>query len=123
MVKYFFVQGDENTNLEEVIPLPNVSSKCLSKVIEWVNHRKDVPDENSSWNRDFIRINPDFLFELALASNYLDIPDLLDLCCQTIGEMIIGKSAEEIKKNFNFKVNLPEDESETSDDRFGMLFS
>jgi hypothetical protein len=96
---------------------------CLRKAIEWTNHRKKISDGNSSWNCDFIRINPGFLFELVLAANYLDIPDLLDFCCRTIGDLIIGKSAEEMKINFDFKVSLPDDDFQTSDDRFRMIFS
>jgi len=88
-----------------------------------VNHREENPEENSSWNRDFIRTNPDFLFELVLAANYLDISDLLDFCCRTIGDLIIGNSAEEIKTNFNLKVNPSEDDFEASEDRFGIIFS
>ena len=45
------------------------------------------------------------------AANFLNIKDLLDLTCQTVADMIKGKTPEEIRKTFNIK-NTPEDEEE-----------
>ena len=49
---------------EEVVPLPNVDSKILDKVIEWAKHHEDNPvvikDEEAidwtglEWHRDFL---------------------------------------------------------------------
>ncbi|RVX03249.1 SKP1-like protein 11 [Vitis vinifera] len=38
-----------------------------------------------------------------LAANYLNIKSLLDLTCQTVADMIKGKTPEEIRKTFNIK--------------------
>jgi len=101
---------------EEVIPLPNVNSAILRKVIQWATHHKDdapvtEDDENkekrtddiSSWDADFLKVDQGTLFELILAANYLDIKGLLDVTCKTVANMIKGKTPEEIRKTFNIK--------------------
>ncbi len=46
-------------------------------------------------------------------SEYLNIKNLLDLTCQTVADMIKGKTPEEIRKTFNIKNDFtPEEEEE-----------
>ncbi|KAI3864417.1 hypothetical protein MKX03_007772 [Papaver bracteatum] len=74
------------------IPLPNVTSKILAK---------------------FVNVDQATLFDLILAANYLNIKELLDLTCQTVADMIKGKTPEEIRKTFNIKNDFtPEEEEE-----------
>ncbi|KAM3222137.1 SKP1-like protein 1B [Capsicum annuum] len=50
---------------------------------------------------------------LPKAANYLNIKSLLDFTCQTVVDMIKGKTPEEIRKTFNIKNNFtPEEEEE-----------
>nr|GEX92369.1 SKP1-like protein 1A [Tanacetum cinerariifolium] len=52
-------------------------------------------------------------FVLPIAANYLNIKSLLDLTCQTVADMIKGKTPEEIRKTFNIKNDFsPEEEEE-----------
>lgn len=66
---------------EEVVPLPNVNSAILKKVIQWATtHRDDPPpaedddgkdkrtDDISSWDADFLKVDQGTLFELILVS-------------------------------------------------------
>ncbi|KAA8524959.1 hypothetical protein F0562_011403 [Nyssa sinensis] len=47
------------------------------------------------------------------ATNYLNIKSLVDLTCQTVADMIKGKTPEEIRKTFNIKNDFtPEEEEE-----------
>jgi S-phase kinase-associated protein 1 len=120
------------------IPLPNVNSKILSKVIEYCNKHvhaaaaaaragaDDSGANNSSapttaasgedlknWDADFVKVDQATLFDLILAANYLNIKGLLDLTCQTVADMIKGKTPEEIRKTFNIKNDFsPEEEEE-----------
>ncbi|RUS22516.1 putative negative regulator sulfur controller-3 [Endogone sp. FLAS-F59071] len=109
------------------IPLPNVNSKVLKKVIEWCeHHRTDPPaptDENTEdrkrntdieeWDRKFMEVDQETLFEIILAANYLDIKPLLDVGCKTVANMIKGKSPEEIRKTFNIINDFtPEEEAQ-----------
>ncbi|XP_008811446.1 SKP1-like protein 1A [Phoenix dactylifera] len=112
------------------IPLPNVTSKILSKVIEYCKRHveasaaaskaaaedsssKLADDELKAWDAEFVRVDQATLFDLILAANYLNIKGLLDLTCQTVADMIKGKTPEEIRKTFNIKNDFtPEEEEE-----------
>lgn len=116
--------------LEEVstgagIPLQNVNSRILSKVIEYCKKHVDssraigdkpnatVEDELKGWDAEFVKVEQAVLFDLILAANYLNIKQLLDLTCQTVADMIKGKTPEEIRRQFNIKNDFtPEEEEE-----------
>ncbi|EMS59755.1 SKP1-like protein 4 [Triticum urartu] len=108
------------------IPLPNVDSKILSKVIEYCKKHVQVDAGSStstaaaapaedlkSFDAEFVKVDQATLFDLILAANYLNIKGLLDLTCQTVADMIKGKTPEEIRKTFNIKNDFtPEEEAE-----------
>ncbi|WVZ52272.1 hypothetical protein U9M48_003348 [Paspalum notatum var. saurae] len=118
------------------IPLPNVNSKILSKVIEYCNKHVHAAaaaskagsddagaaaanstaasgEDLKNWDADFVKVDQATLFDLILAANYLNIKGLLDLTCQTVADMIKGKTPEEIRKTFNIKNDFtPEEEEE-----------
>mmetsp|Transcript_5708 Transcript_5708/g.9289 ORF Transcript_5708/g.9289 Transcript_5708/m.9289 type:complete len:157 (-) Transcript_5708:443-913(-) len=107
----------EDTGSETTIPLPNVSSTILQKVIEYCRYHtenKNAPeDDQKGWDKDFVKVEQGPLFELILAANYLDIKPLLDLTCSTVADMIRGKTPEEIRRIFNIKNDFtPEEEEE-----------
>jgi len=91
----------EDTGTEMAVPLPNVTGSILGKVIEYCVYHSEHPtpvveekkdekrtDDISEWDLDYCKIDQPTLFELILAANYLDIKDLLDLCCKTVANMI-----------------------------------
>ncbi|CAK9224487.1 unnamed protein product [Sphagnum troendelagicum] len=114
----------EDTGMDHPIPLPNVSSKILAKVIEYCKYHVDnqkasddkpatPEDEIKAWDLDFVKVDQATLFELIRAAHYLRIKNLVDLTCQTVADMIKGKTPEEIKKTFNIKNDFtPEEEEE-----------
>ncbi|XP_033125092.1 S-phase kinase-associated protein 1 [Anneissia japonica] len=110
---------------EDAIPLPNVNSAILKKVIQWCTFHKDDPpppeDEENKEKRtddlcghdiEFLKVDQGTLFELILAANYLDIKGLLDATCKTVANMIKGKTPEEIRKTFNIKNDFTPGEEE-----------
>ncbi|RVW38586.1 SKP1-like protein 1A [Vitis vinifera] len=105
---------------DNAIPLPNVTSKILAKVIEYCKKHVESPkaeehavnDELKAWDADFVKVDQATLFDLILAANYLDIKSLLDLTCQTVADMIKGKTPEEIRKTFNIKNDFTPEEEE-----------
>ncbi|CAM0883422.1 unnamed protein product [Alopecurus aequalis] len=106
----------EDDCVENDVPLPNVGSKILAKVIEYCNkHVADSSEQEDlkSFDAKFIEVDQAMLFDVILAANYLDIKGLLDLSCQTVADMIKGKSVEDIRKTFNIVNDFtPEEEEE-----------
>ncbi|KAJ8624751.1 hypothetical protein MRB53_033281 [Persea americana] len=112
----------EDNCADNGIPLPNVTGKILAKVIEFCKKHVGIPndaddrsteEELKKWDNEFVKVDQDVLFDLILAANYLNIKSLLDLTCQTVADMIKGKTPEEIRKTFHI-VNdyTPEEEEE-----------
>ncbi|KAG6507488.1 hypothetical protein ZIOFF_032836 [Zingiber officinale] len=124
---------------EDSIPLPNVTSRILVKVIEYCQkHVLDDPAKSSddkaelkSWDDNFVKVDQATLFELMLvrfdifhlfcidsifwciqAANYMDIKGLLDLLCQSVADMITGKTPKEIRKTFSIKNDFTPEEEE-----------
>ncbi|KAH0919251.1 hypothetical protein HID58_026911 [Brassica napus] len=165
----------EDDCVDNGVPLPNVTSKILAKVIEYCKKHVDAAaskseavdgggssdDDLKAWDAEFMKIDQATLFELILgsygidrdlnrrfvdcyrvvdfeirvsfsrivsfkdwifreigivrfrAANYLNIKNLLDLTCQTVADMIKGKTPEEIRTTFNIKNDFsPEEEEE-----------
>ncbi|KAJ3289930.1 suppressor of kinetochore protein mutant [Borealophlyctis nickersoniae] len=115
---------------DQPIPLPNVTGKILSKVIEYCKHHKDDPpvlteedkdtfdssrkrsDDIDEWDGTFISVDNEELFEIILAANYLDIKPLLDLGCKTVANMIKGKTPQQIRDMFNIENDFTPEEEE-----------
>ncbi|XP_017040727.1 S-phase kinase-associated protein 1 [Drosophila ficusphila] len=105
--------GLESEN-DPVIPLPNVNSNILKKVLVWAKHHQadNEEEENaeeaaqpiveiSEWDASFLTMDQGTLFELILAANYLDIRNLMNAGCLTVANMIKGHTAEEIRQTFH----------------------
>lgn len=101
--------GDESNELD--IPLQNVSSETMTKVIEYLNYKqeteydkKDVTEDLKFF--DYVKMDDiaerDKLFQVILAANYLDNESLLSLGCKKVAEYIKGKPIEEIKEIFGY---------------------
>ncbi|CEI38979.1 hypothetical protein FVEN_g10062 [Fusarium venenatum] len=118
--------GDDSITQANPIPIPNVNEAVLRKVIEWCDHHRNDPpqaqdDESDArkkttdieeWDQKFMQVDQEMLFEIILASNYLDIKPLLDVGCKTVANMIKGKSPEEIRKTFNITNDFTPEEEE-----------
>ncbi|OMO85395.1 SKP1 component [Corchorus capsularis] len=103
------------------IPLPNVTSETLAKVIEYckkhveaaADQEKKPEDDMKAWDTEFMKVDQNTLFDLILAANYLNIKGLLDLTCKTVADMMKGKSPEETRRIFHIKNDYtPEEEAE-----------
>lgn len=123
----------EESEQNIVIPIPNVRSTILTKIIKWLEHHKRDPvisfstsnntsststddlrrtDPLDEWDKQFFTMDQEMMYEIILASNYLNIPQLLDSGCKMIANMIRGKSAEEIRQIFNIENDFTKEEEE-----------
>lgn len=110
------VDGSSGDDAKE-IPLPNMRSNVLAKVVEFCNHHyvepmKTIPkpiqyglgvaDHVQEWYADFASgLDDEMLFELLLAANYLDLAPLLEICAATVGLRAMNKTPEEVAREFN----------------------
>jgi S-phase kinase-associated protein 1 len=116
-------EGDKDA---DDIPLLNVKSTVLKKVVEYMRYHAENPPKDiekplkspnmaevvSQWDADFVDVDQELLFELILAANYMDIKPLLDLSCAKVASMIKGKNPEQIRKTFNIVNDFtPEEEA------------
>lgn len=115
---------EDDGDIEIDIPLPNVRTDVLKKVIEYCTHYEEeamtpikVPlksnkiDETvQEWYAKFCDVERAMLFELVTAANFMDIKPLLDLTCYAVAVLIMGKSADEMRKIFNISADFSPDE-------------
>jgi len=101
---------EEDLGSHRTIPLPPVSSQILEKVIQYCRYHvlhapHDVNSHNSRWDSEFLNNLGDHetFLKLVLASHYLGIKNLVDLTCQTIADMIRGKTPQQIRQILNIK--------------------
>ncbi|KEH36015.1 putative S-phase kinase-associated protein [Medicago truncatula] len=107
----------------EAIPLQDVTANILAMVIEYCKKHVDAAaassdgkpseDDLEDWDAEFVKVDKGTLFNLIDAANYLEIKSLLDLTCQTVADMMKGKTPEEIRNTFNIENDFtPQEEEE-----------
>ncbi|ODV63185.1 SCF ubiquitin ligase subunit SKP1 [Ascoidea rubescens DSM 1968] len=106
------------------IPVGNVRSSVMTKIIEWCKHHRNTtfPDDDfdepnkstpiDDWDKKFLEVDQDMLYEIILAANYLNIQPLLDAGCKVVAEMIKGKGVVEIRNTFNIVNDFSPEEEE-----------
>ena len=90
----------------------NVKGNILKKIVEYLEHYKDtepkeierpLPSQNfkecvDEFDFNFTDIDLNMIFEIVLASNYLDIKPLLELANAKVASILKGKTTEEIRR-------------------------
>ncbi|KAF8329485.1 S-phase kinase-associated protein 1A-like protein [Cantharellus anzutake] len=117
---------------KDPIPLLNVKSHVLTKVLEYCEHHRNEPlppldveysispsldimrrknTHISGWDQQYMKCEQELLFEVIQAASYLDIQSLLDLGCRTVANMMTGKSVDDIRQLFHIENDFtPEEE-------------
>ncbi|XP_054785418.1 SKP1-like protein 1 [Prosopis cineraria] len=124
----------DDLGVSDKIPLYNVNSVTLAKVMEYCQKHADhdeaaktetdiavigagaangvAMEELKQWDAEFLKVENQLLFDIILAANYMEIAGLLDSSCQAVADMIKGKSPEEIRRTFNIKNDFTPEEEE-----------
>ncbi|KAL0573254.1 hypothetical protein V5O48_008701 [Marasmius crinis-equi] len=109
------INGPELETSDQAIPLLNVSSDVLEKILEYCEYHRGEPlDQNNirnttEWDQNFIaQVNVDMLMKIIKAANYLEMKPLLELGAKTVADMIKGKSADQIRALLNIANGTPD---------------
>lgn len=117
--------GKLNADDDEVVPLVNVNTATLKKVLQWSTYHKNdwfllAEDDPaigarqplSSWDSEFFNVDQATLFEIIMAADYLDIKGLMNSACRTVANMIRAKTTEEMRKRLCMRNNFTPSEEE-----------
>jgi S-phase kinase-associated protein 1 len=96
--------------------LPSISPAIMDIIYAWMSRDTDeplkiprpVPSTDfskcvSAWYANFADRSLEVLYEVIIASNYLEITDLMDLFCAKLASMIKDKTPHQIIKTFNLE--------------------
>ena len=119
---------------ETVIPIPNVDGRTLEYVLQYMeyhHHNKAEPIEKPlkgkienyicEWDKAFLFTDlikdgdekqHSLLIDVINAANFLDLKDLLDLCCSAQASMVNGKTTEQIRELFGIVNDFTPEEEE-----------
>ncbi|OEL12856.1 SKP1-like protein 11 [Dichanthelium oligosanthes] len=104
--------------VEGGVPLPNVKSPAMSRVLEYLNKKHGAAalaaEEAREFEKAFFeKMTKEALFDVILAANYLDTEELLEAAMFCAGDRIRGKSVPEIREYFSLENDFtPEEEEE-----------
>ncbi len=102
-----------------------LSGRVLSKTVDFLHMHvhtpmaavekpivSDVLSEvvGSTEYAQFVDVDRDFVFELVLAANYMQIEPFLELVCAKLATMIKGKSPDQLRAAFDIPDEFTEDE-------------
>jgi hypothetical protein len=111
---------DDDDDDDNELPVPNIVSSIMVKVIEFMKHRSangpmrtiphpvtstDMTHMVSKWDAAFIDTDPDTRMELILAANMLDMPDLLSLGAAKVATLVPAMSDDELRQLFQITVD------------------
>ncbi|KAL9653012.1 hypothetical protein ABK040_015527 [Willaertia magna] len=124
-----------NNNKKITIPLKNIHSRALQKIVDYCNYyhknkenekeitkypiKKPIKSKTQfdeslcEFDLTFLEMDQSLLIELLLATNYLNIKNLLDLLTCKIASMITnGKSVENLRNMFEIESDFTKQEEE-----------
>ena len=128
MVTIKHAMEDVVDDSDNIIPLPNVESRIFTKIVDYGNKWVSLNDTEKTqikqsttiitdWEKEFFNMDHTSIFEIIIATNYLQMEVLLNAACKRVAVMITNKTTEEIRTMFNITNDFtPEEESAIRDE-------
>ncbi|XP_062227703.1 SKP1-like protein 1B [Phragmites australis] len=79
-------------------------------------------EDLASFDKAFIDVEQDTLYDLLMAANYLEVKGLLDLACQKVADMIKGKTPDAIRQTFKIKNDFSPEQEEKIREEYQWAF-
>lgn len=112
-------QDEEDEDIPS-IPIPNVDVETFEVIHKYIQHhwnnkaeeikkplKGKIEDVISQWDNEFlISVDQTMLIKLVMASNYLNIKDLLDLTSARMASRMKGKTPERIREMFGIECDF-----------------
>ncbi len=125
LLKALLENVDEHDN---DIPIPAVTGPTLKRVIEHATRHCAPIDKNikagdeaaalEQWDKTFLgELSKQEVDDLLIASNYLDMANLLNLLCKHVAEIIKTMDVQEIRDYFGMPSDLtPEEQAQIEEE-------
>ncbi|XP_057805729.1 SKP1-like protein 12 [Salvia miltiorrhiza] len=87
---------------DATIPISQVTGQILAKIIDYCRKHNDHKlnrlrdEEISAWDRHFVDVDEEILFDLLVASHFLEVKDLFYLTVTTVTDMMKTKSPAQV---------------------------
>lgn len=108
---------EENQEDETPVPIPNVHSHELRTILDYVHAHAPgttmTEEELRLFDSSLMQRPVPEIERILHGVNFLDIKGLLDLGCRTLGQMLIGKTPEQIREMFNITSDYTPEEIAT----------
>jgi len=124
LVKDLVEDMGEDGSLETGIPISEVDRAVLSMIVNWCKHHQSNPypttdevnqkktTELGDWDKSFFQVDQEMVFGIILGANFLDVPQLLEMGCQVIAELMKEKNSDEVRELFSLEDDLNPQEKE-----------
>ena len=74
---------DEDSDSDEVIPVPTVKAEVLEKIIQWTGS-SEQEKETENWSQQYFNFELEKMFEIIIAADYLEVKTLLNESCRYV---------------------------------------
>ena len=73
----------EDSDSDEVIPVPTVKAEVLEKIIQWTGS-SEQEKETENWSQQYFNFELEKMFEIIIAADYLEVKCLLNESCRNV---------------------------------------
>lgn len=100
-------EGEATANVQKEASEQDNTANFLLKLFTEDREEEEEPEiQITPYQTEFFTVDQSTVFEFIMAANVLDMPDLLEVGCKVVANMIKGKSVDEIRTTFNIKNDM-----------------